>query len=127
MAKVREFDEANWNEWVASRPESVRELCQSLPPDRLYRMGSTGHRCTIHSYGENGTVTVTVSGDYNAVTFARNVFGIKPEELTECDLPDESEVTGELLTDGDEIQSFIEGLRDPVHTDDPSDSGGGDE
>ena len=116
MAKVRELDEANWNEWVASRPESMREICREFPPDRLYRMGSTGHRCTIYSYAEDGTLTVTVSGEHNAVLFARNVFGIEPEELEECDLPPEDETIGEVLTEAGDIQVFAEERRAALHT-----------
>jgi hypothetical protein len=98
MAKVREFDQSLWKEWVATRPESVQSLSQQLPPDRLYRLKSSGHRGTIHSYSEDGTVTIEVTGAYNLVIFERCVFGIKPEDLEECDLPTPDEPLGVLLT-----------------------------
>lgn len=40
---------------------------------------------------------VRVLGKWNKVMFERNVFGIKPEELTECDLPPKDEVVGSTL------------------------------
>ena len=73
-------------------------------------MGDSRHRCTIYSYHENGTVTVTVNGQYNAVAFARNVFGIDPESLTECDLPGDQEVLGEVHT-GHEARDLIAFIR----------------
>lgn len=69
MAKVREMNEEGWREWVATRPESVQKLCVRLPPDRLYRMKSTGQRVTLLSYGEDDTLRVNVSAEYNAVHF----------------------------------------------------------
>ena len=57
-------------------------------------MKSTGHRVTMYSYSENGTVTVNVTGDYNVVVFERQVFGISPDDLEECDLPAPGEFLG---------------------------------
>ncbi len=97
MAKITEIDEVGWRRWVNSRPEVIQKMCKSHPPNLLYKLNTTGHRCRIYSYDENGTMTVQVTGEYNVVAFARAVFGIKPEELVECDLPDDDEVVGELL------------------------------
>ena len=85
MAKIIEIDEIGWRRWVNSRPEVIQKMCKSHPPDRLYKLTTTDHRCNIYSYDENGTMTVQVTGQYNVVAFARSVFGIKPEELVECD------------------------------------------
>lgn len=113
MAKVAELNQESWDEWVATRPPVVQELCRRLPPDRLYRMRPTGHRVTLVSYSENGTVTVDVGGEFNAVTFERQVFGVNPDDLEECDLPGADDVTGVLLTAPDEVSAFCKMLRNP--------------
>ncbi len=84
---VKDIDQSSWDEWVAGRPASVAALCRKLPPDRLYKMRSTGHRVTLYSYSEGGTVSVIVANKYNKrVQMDRNVFGINPDDLEECDL-----------------------------------------
>jgi hypothetical protein len=111
MAKVFDFDDkslAEWNAWVASRPRVIQELCQRLPPNLLYRLKSSGHRVMILSYSESGTVTVSVTGKYNRVTFDREVFGIKPEDLEECELPEEGEPLGTVFVDDVEVSAFID-------------------
>ena len=75
-----------WDDWVATRPEIVQELCGRFPPYNLYLLKNSGHRVTIYSYLENNTMTVNVSNDYNNVAFERRVFGIKPNNLEECDV-----------------------------------------
>lgn len=112
MAKIQEIDEVAWREWVASRPESVQKLCRQLPPGRLYRLKTSGHRVTLYSYAEDGTVTVNVTGEYNAVTFERQVFGIKPEDLEECDLPEPGELLGTMLTDPKDVEAFCAIVRE---------------
>ncbi len=64
------------------------------------------------SYSENGTVTVAVSGEFNAVTFERQVFGVNPDDLDECDLPAKDEVTGVRTTDPEDVGAFCKMLRD---------------
>lgn len=106
MAVICEMKEA-WHSWLAARPVIVQQLAAQLPPNRLYRLKTSGHRVTLYSYGEDGTVTVAVTGDYNAVAFDRRVFGIKPEDLEECDLPEPGEPLGTLLSDRKEIDEYI--------------------
>jgi hypothetical protein len=113
MAKIFDLDMAAWQEWVDSRPPVVKALCERLPPDRLYRLKG-GNRVTLLSYAEDGTLRVLVSGQYSFVTFEREVFGIKPEDLTECDLPTEGELTGALLTEEADVKSFIDEIRPAV-------------
>lgn len=96
MAKVFELSE-EFASWASSRPQVVQDLIASHPPDRLYRIKSSGHRCTICSYNEHGTITVNITGDYNCVLFDREVFGIDPKSLEECDLPAEHELLGTFL------------------------------
>lgn len=112
MAKVREMDQAAFEEWVADRPPVVQEMCKKLPPDRLYRMTSTGRRVTLYSYSGDGTVTVEVSPKYNALVFGRRVFGVAADDLAECDLPGPDEPVGALLTEDDDIDDFCRSVRD---------------
>jgi hypothetical protein len=104
MANVREVTEEmlrEWGEWVASRPEKVREAIERwrLKPWVLYRIPS-GHRVTIYSLSEPEdaslpvTATVLVTGEFNFVAFERRVFGVDPATLEECDLPSPGEALG---------------------------------
>ncbi len=111
MAIVRPLNSETFQDWKATRPQVIQEMLDHWPPDRLYRMTSTSQRCTIYSYCEDGTVTVSVTGEYNLVTFARNVFGIDPQNLTECDLPAPEEVTGALLTTEEQIECHLKAFR----------------
>jgi len=85
----------SWNTWVQARPAAVKEVASKIVPWKLYRMTSTGQRVTVVSFDEHkdGHVTcrVQVGGEFNRVAFEREVFGIDPEDLVECDLPDSSE------------------------------------
>ena len=110
MAKIAELNDS-WYEWVKSRPPIIQALCEKLPPDRLYLMKSTDHRVTMYSYSENGTVTVCVLADYNLIMFERKVFGIDPDDLVECDLPDANESVGAILTEEKDILAYCEYIR----------------
>lgn len=90
-----------WREFVDSRPPNVKAVAEKLAPWLLYRLRS-GHRATLHGIDEHedGSVTLTMSvtGDFNAVMFDRNVFGIHPDDLEECDLPAAGDPLGAALT-----------------------------
>ena len=122
MAKVAEIDQDLWNKWVEGRPPEVKALCKRRSPDRLYRMKSSGRRVTIYSYSEDGTVTVNVSGKYNALTFERQVFGVDPDDLEECDLPKEDEPLGVLLTEREDVGAFIDEVRPTILTEREADN-----
>ena len=110
MAIVIEWDDkdkAEWEEWVSSRPESIHSMCREFPPNKLYKLKSTGHRVTISSYSEDGTCTVVVSGRFNMVSMERQVFGIKPEDLVECGLPGRNDALGVLYKEEGEITEHI--------------------
>lgn len=111
MAKISELDVDGWNAWVSTRPAAVQDLCKRLPPDRLYLLKTSNRRVTLYSYSEDGTVTVNVTGEYNMVTFSRQVFGINPDDLEECDLPADDEPLGEMLTERVDIEEFIDLVR----------------
>lgn len=116
MAKLPDldFNMKAWDEWVESRPPVVQDLCRRYPPDRLYRIKDSGHRCTLVSYSEDGTMKVNVTGQFNFVTFDRQVFGIKPENLEECDLPGADEHLGTALTEKEDIDAFVDLVRPAV-------------
>ena len=77
-----------WDAWVASRPDGVRELAARFPPWKLYRLSTTKQRVFVIGFFEDLTLRVAVTKEYNfLVTCERQVFGIDPDNLTECDLP----------------------------------------
>lgn len=95
MSKIAEIlDQGAWAAWVAARSPVVQELCALLPPDRLYMLKASGLRVTLVSYCEDRTVTVDASGEFNALPFTYQLFGVKPESLEECEMPSEHEVLG---------------------------------
>jgi hypothetical protein len=101
MAKIVDWtpkQEAAWAKWVDSRPKVIQDLAERIPPNRLYLLKSSGHRVIPYSYSEDGTLTVAVLAEYNAVAFERRVFGISPDDLEECDLPEPGEILGSCLT-----------------------------
>ena len=111
MTVIREMDSEAWDRWVAERPAVIQEMCRRLPPNRLYRLKSSGHRVTIRSYCEDGTVTVYVAGEYNRVVFSRHVFGVDPNDLVECELPAPGEDLGDTCAeaglDEDDITNLV--------------------
>lgn len=101
MARFREptqEEQDDWAKWVAERPEPIRKVAERFNPWSLYRPKTGGHRVTLYSLYEveDGTVqmTVLVTGQYNVVAFERNVFGINPDDLEECELPPPDEPVG---------------------------------
>lgn len=113
MAKIPnlEMNMKAFDEWAESRPPEVQELIRRLPPDRLYRMKSTGSRVTLIAYAEDGTVRVNITGEFNAVVFERQVFGVKADDLEECELPKEGEPLGAMLTEDADINEYIDAVR----------------
>lgn len=108
MAIIEEIDQGAFEKWLSDRPRIIKELAKKIPPGRLYLLKTSNHRVFPYSYNEDGTLTVVVSGEYNSVCFERNVFGIKPDDLEECDLPDKNEILGAVLTEENEINEFID-------------------
>jgi len=115
-----EEQKMEWAEFVATRPPNVRKIAGTISPWKLYRLKSTGHRVTIYSFDEHkdGTVTcsVVVSGEYNTVLFARRVFGIKPSDLEECDIPTNEQALGEVLSP-EQVEGNIDMIRVLVRPD----------
>ena len=105
-----------WQEWLDERPPNVRAVAERFPPWELYRMKDTGQRVTVASFYEDGTVSVDVTGQFNATMFNSNVFGIDPANLEPCDLPDSNEVTGTMMT-SEEVDENIDLLRVSIRPD----------
>lgn len=110
-----------WNKWLRDRPAKVRLVAEKFPPWKLFRIASTGQRVTVYSVNEakdsdDVTLTVSVLAKYNLVQFERNVFGISPDDLVECELPADSEQLGAALTQ-DQVQDNIDDLRLTIRPD----------
>lgn len=119
MANIEEPTEDHkkeWAEWVAQRPEVVRAIAEKFFPWKLYRMKSTGQRVGIYSFSEDGTITVLVTGAFNKVNFDRQVFGIDPKDLEECELPSPDEAVGTELRP-EEVEENIDLLRAEIRPD----------
>ena len=112
IIEMTKEQQKEWDEWVESRPPVIQKMAKAHPPDRLYRLITTGQRVTLLSYGEDGTVRVLVTGKYNFVSFDREVFGIDIAMLEECELPEEGELVGTMLTTDEEVNGFIGILRE---------------
>lgn len=112
--------ERRWRKWVSSRPPNVRAVAERLNPWTLYRLNKTGDRATLISLTEHDdgavTLTVAVTGQFNFTLFDREVFGINPADLEECDLPSESEMRGTVLT-STQVHDNIDALRVMVRPD----------
>lgn len=98
--------------WLEARPTVIKEMYAKYPPNLLYRMQSTGHRVTLYSYAEDGTVTVNVTGQFNRVKFGRRVFGIPVTDLVECELPGPDEEVGEELDTPEAIVAYLNKKRE---------------
>ena len=105
---------AEYQAWLAGRPPQVRAVAERFRPWELYRLKTSKHRVIVLSFGEtmDGRVelTVLVSGQFNAVMFDRQVFGINPDDLEPCELPTEDEVLGTMMTP-EEVDENIDALR----------------
>lgn len=75
-----------WELWLSERPAQVVELARKLPPWNCYRLrvknGNLRGHYMIHSYNENGTVTLTHGRD--SFLPGVGVFGVKPDEVVPC-------------------------------------------
>ena len=93
-------EKKEWNGKVKKQPKHVRDIASKLDPWKLYRLKSTGDRVIVLGFNEgeeNGvTVRVEINAKYNLVPFERNVFGIDPNDIEECDLPGPNERLGDL-------------------------------
>jgi hypothetical protein len=119
MARFKEptpEQEQGWKEWVASRPDRVRAVAERFEPWTLYRLKTTGDRVTILGFSEGDPITmdVSITGEFNLIMFDRRVFGIDPNDLEPCDLPNVNEPVGAMMS---AEQVDIDALRMMVHSD----------
>ena len=100
--------EAAWRQWVAARPDDVRKVAERFNPWTLYQMKETNQRVTVYSFGEQKdggvTLTVNITSQFNSIAFDRQVFGVDPGDLDECDLPAEDEPLGEILNEDEQLE-----------------------
>lgn len=115
MAKICEM-EPGFEDWVKELPEQVREVVATKPPNLLYKLKDTDQRVYILSYSNDKTVRVAITGQYNKTLFERDVFGINPDDLEECDLPGKDEELGVTL-DADQTEDLCGVLAVLAHTD----------
>lgn len=104
--------QAAFDEWLSDRPTEIRALAQRFPPHTLYWLDPPGHRVYVIGYNEDGTLRVVVDGQFNLVTFSREVFGVNPDDLTECDLPGDGDPVGEICQTADEVELAIAAFRE---------------
>lgn len=72
---------AEWLEWVASRPPAIQELCRQYPPDRPYCVQGGTIPGWIISYSEFEDGGVGFMVRINNPMFPREVFGLRPADL----------------------------------------------
>lgn len=76
-------------EWLAGRPQIIKDLARGHPPEGEYRLASDmdGDSYQIYSYCENGTMTVIRYARLADGTLVPrwNVFGMRPEHLVRVD------------------------------------------
>lgn len=102
--EVREM----WAAWYAERPAPIVKLAKRFAPWTLWRLDhGKGRRVFVRSFQEmeDGSVTLTVivSGQFNAVLMERSVFGVDPETLVESDLPAPDELVGNAGLHPDQV------------------------
>jgi len=91
VAKFKEWtteQRIEWEEWLKDRPYIIKELAKRFPPNELFLLKTTGQRVYLMAYSEDNTVTVAITGDFNKCLFDKSVFGINPDDLEPCDIPD---------------------------------------
>ena len=102
--------EDGYRQWVRKLPKKPRAIAKRFDIWTLYRLKETGHRVMLHSFADDGTVTVIVSAKFNLVLHEREVFGIPPDQLEECDLPAADEEVGAALS-SEEVAENLDAMR----------------
>lgn len=106
---------AGWEQWVSERPPVIQEMAKKFDPWSLYKMKSTGHRVTLSSFNEDGTVTVNVLAEFNEVLLhERAVFGVNPDNLEPTEVP---EKRGIAILNDKEVERNIDAMRVLVRPD----------
>ena len=99
--------------WLEELPPQEKVIMEKFPPWKLYRLKSTDQRVTIMSIGTYDNIVkfrVAITGKYNTLLFDRQVFGVDPEDLEECDLP--TGPVGTAFTEPDEVEQVIKLIKE---------------
>lgn len=78
---------AEWKRWLDERPSHVRAVAERFNPWTLYRLTTTGQRCSVIGFHETTDPSKPVTAYIHAENptlgraTARNVFGIDPATL----------------------------------------------
>lgn len=91
---VSDLERGEWQKlfnhpWYQKLPERLKKLVKERPPFYLYKMRSTGHFVTIHSYNEDKfddnaelVITVKLKPEHNKeFVFERELFGVPKRDL----------------------------------------------
>lgn len=72
-------------EWLVDRPQVIKDLARTHPPDGRYRLssGADDDLYLIYSYSEDGTITAVRHIEQMFPMW--KVFGMKPEDLIRVD------------------------------------------
>jgi hypothetical protein len=82
----------DYKNWVSSRPAHVKAIAERFDPWSLYKLKSTGQYVTVYSFNkhEDGSITLKVNmpPEFNPFSLGYLVFGISPEDLEPCEIPE---------------------------------------
>lgn len=79
------WDDEEWMDWFNERPPAIQALIRQFPPNKPYRVGEGAFPALIYSYDEEKSGGVSMTVQIESPFFPRQVFGVKPEGLTEWD------------------------------------------
>jgi hypothetical protein len=106
FCKPTKKQQDGYRKWVKKLPKKVRAVAERFDIWTLYRLKSSGDRVMLQSFDGDGTLTVAVSGKFNLVIAERQVFGVPPDDLEECDLPAPDEKLGALMTTEEAVDNL---------------------
>lgn len=81
------------DDWLQDRPQIIKDLADKISPFKTYVVKETGQLGTVYSFSENGTLTLNITGHKDKFRDAMEkliplrVFGFRPEDLEEYELP----------------------------------------
>lgn len=77
-----------YSAWLATRPQAIQDLGARFRPWKWYRLHQ--HRCRVLAFSEDSTMRVAITQAMNPehpLVMDREVFGVGPDTLKECDAP----------------------------------------
>lgn len=98
-------EKQEWSEWLSSRPVVIQQLGEQFQPWGLYKLKNTGQCVYPCAFNEDGSLTVVVSAEFNAVLEERQVFGVLPKNLEPCELPGKGAAVGYIVWRSGDIQN----------------------